>query len=391
MPLTLLLPKFTHPAIEERYAAWQNRVLLQRAAPGTAVIEYDPSRSAGEVLRGIETSQVLVVTHPLFVAGREIVTLLSTALDRHPEAFAALPVANQSAHPAQQRSPDVPYLTLRQFQEQASAVAASGTSKSQLVDWDTSDPAVYLARTAGLSASGSTLSGALKGRRVAIASQAYIHRYSSHRGQLRSDLLDRIPVTARSILEFGCGEAALGAALKARQACRVVGVELDPEAAAIARHRLDAVHGGDVRTLVRTLGERFDWIVGGDILEHLDEPWSFLSELRRLAAPGGHLLLSLPNVASWPIVADLLRGRFDYVYMGILCAGHLRFFTRPMIEEMLEIAGWQVVAIEPQEAFSTAEGEALRRKLREAEIPHSEQDLVTPGFYVIARNDVTGL
>ena len=94
------------------------------------------------------------------------------------------------------------------------------------------------------------------------------------------------------------------------------------------------------------LDEHFDWIVGGDIVEHLDEPWSFLAELRRVAAPGGHLLLSIPNLANASVVADLLHGRFDYVYMGLTCVGHLRFFTRQSIEDMLTIAGWTVVAID---------------------------------------------
>ena len=166
----------------------------------------------------------------------------------------------------------------------------------------------------------------------------------------------------------------------------MVGIELDSEAAAVAATRLDAVHTGDVRTLVDRVDERFESIVGGDILEHLDEPWTFLMELRKLAEPGGQLLLSVPNVASWPIVADLLRGRFDYVYMGITCAGHLRFFTRQTIEEMLTIAGWTPVAVEPQPQFVTPEFEDFSAKLTAAGIEHSLPDLITPGFYVHARN-----
>jgi tRNA1(Val) A37 N6-methylase TrmN6 len=40
------------------------------------------------------------------------------------------------------------------------------------------------------------------------------------------------------VLDLGCASGALGAALKARQGCAVVGVEVDPLYAARARERL---------------------------------------------------------------------------------------------------------------------------------------------------------
>ena len=95
----------------------------------------------------------------------------------------------------------------------------------------------------------------------------------------------------------------------------------------------------------------------------------------------------MPNVGSWPIVADLLRGRFDYVYMGITCAGHLRFFTRTTIEEMLQISGWSVVSIDPQDSFITPEYQKFEEGLTRAGIPHSREDLLTTGFYITARNE----
>ena len=202
----------------------------------------------------------------------------------------------------------------------------------------------------------------------------------------REDLLARIGIDAKSVLEFGCGEAPLGAALKQRQRCRVVGIEIDPRAAAIAGKRIDNVYCGDVREIVAIIRERFDWIIGGDIVEHLDEPWSFLSDLRRIAAPGGKLLLSLPNIANAAVISDLLRGRFDYVYMGLTCVGHLRFFTKQTIEEMLTIAGWEVVSIEPQETTATAGRDELLRMLDQARAPYSKNDVLPAGYYVTARN-----
>ena len=126
----------------------------------------------------------------------------------------------------------------------------------------------------------------LTGLEVGIVANEYVHRWSLSADKYADDLLDRIGTEAKSILEFGCGEeASWGEALKKRQKCRVVGIELDPDAAEIAKKRVDEVHRGDVREIVRLLNERFDWIIGGDIVEHLDDPWSVLADLRRLSAP----------------------------------------------------------------------------------------------------------
>jgi SAM-dependent methyltransferase len=387
MTLALLFPRFLHPAIEERYACWQGEMLIRKHAPDAEVHHYDPTRPLSKTIHGLQADFMLVVTDPLLVPTPELPARLMRALETRTDAAAAVPVSNESSHPQQRVGPPRNYLTLSQFQDVAAEVAASSHQR-EMVNWDSSDPGVFLARTHQFADTEAVPNQSLQGRPVVLDRSTYIHRFPSHRGQLRGDLLERIDPAAKTILEFGCGEAALGAALKARQSCRVIGIELDPDAAATARKRIDAVLVGDVRDVIYKLKERFEWIVGGDILEHLDEPWTFLMELKKVSAPGGHLILSLPNIASWPIINDLLRGRFDYVYMGILCAGHLRFFTRQSIEEMLAIAGWTVVSIEPQELFLGKEFDQMKAKLNAAGIEYSEPDLATPGYYVIARNDV---
>src|SRR5262249_56608383 len=71
----------------------------------------------------------------------------------------------------------------------------------------------------------------------------------------RPELLALVPADAREVLDVGCGAGRFGAGLKARQPCRVVGLELDPDAAAAARTRLDAVHEGDIETATPPLAE----------------------------------------------------------------------------------------------------------------------------------------
>ena len=44
----------------------------------------------------------------------------------------------------------------------------------------------------------------------------------------------------------------------------------------------------------------FDVIVFSDILEHLYDPIAVLTAHVELLKPGGHILVSLPNIAAWP-------------------------------------------------------------------------------------------
>jgi SAM-dependent methyltransferase len=382
MPPAVLLPAFDHPALEERYAHWQCQMLLRRDHAVT--YWYEPDETAAGASEEVEEEFVLVITDPLLLPSPRLGERLQAALG---DAFAAVPGTNHAGEPRQVVE-IAPYMTLREFEERAENMRSRLSEQAGLpvLHWGTHDPGAFLCRTSSLRKLRKPLGRALEGEHVVIARDVLVHRWASLRGQTRHDLLDRIDTSARNVLEFGCGEAPLGAALKKRQKCRVVGVEIDRDAAAIARKRIDDVYCGDVREIVAILDEPFDFIVGGDIVEHLDEPWSFLADLRRISAPGGKLLLSLPNVAHASIVADLLQGRFDYVYMGLTCVGHLRFFTRRSVEEMLDIAGWEVVSIEPQSLAITAEQTRLLDGLRAAQVPFAENEVAPTGFYVIARN-----
>ena len=382
--IAVLLPRFEHGAIEERYASWQTRLLLQRGEDHARVLVYEPDVPASSILQRSTEEFVLVLTDPLLLASSTIGVGLRRAL-MSTGAAAAVPTTNEAAEPRQRRTPPAPYLTLRELEE-VFALVSIEASPSTVIPWESHDPAAFLARRSTLASLEVPLRQALRGLDVAIVGSEYAHRWSSMRGQTRHDLLSRIDPKATRILEFGCGEAPLGQALKERQPCRVVGIELDPEAASIAATRIDAVHRGDARAIVETLGEQFDVIIGGDIVEHLDEPWSFLEALRRVAAPGATLLLSIPNLANASLVSDLVRGRFDYVYMGLTCVGHVRFFTRQTIVDMLTIAGWTDVHLEAQDAVATPARDRMLAGLAAAGIEHSREDLLPTGYYVTARN-----
>jgi 2-polyprenyl-3-methyl-5-hydroxy-6-metoxy-1,4-benzoquinol methylase len=155
----------------------------------------------------------------------------------------------------------------------------------------------------------------------------------------------------RRVLDLGCASGVVGAALKARQGCEVVGIELDPAYAADAADRLDRVVRGDLDVLASgdaallDLG-RFDCLLAGDVLEHLRDPWLVLGRFAGLLDPGGAAVVSLPNVRFWETFWQVgVRGTWPQHAEGIFDRTHLRWFTLRDAWALLEGAGLRVEAV----------------------------------------------
>jgi 2-polyprenyl-3-methyl-5-hydroxy-6-metoxy-1,4-benzoquinol methylase len=171
----------------------------------------------------------------------------------------------------------------------------------------------------------------------------YRRRVESHGlGGSHHHILAEIPPGAR-VLDLGCASGYLAAAMAAL-GCTVVGFERDPAEAELARRHCEEVIVGDVEAEDEraAIPGGFDVVVMGDVLEHLADPWAVLRFVRGRLAPGGFALVSVPNVAAWPVRLGLLRGRFEYADLGILDRTHLRFFTRETAHELARSSGFAV-------------------------------------------------
>jgi 2-polyprenyl-3-methyl-5-hydroxy-6-metoxy-1,4-benzoquinol methylase len=132
-------------------------------------------------------------------------------------------------------------------------------------------------------------------------------------------------VTGKRILDVGAGGGGIGRAIKAEAPKELVAIEIDLRA-----HEILAEHYDRVLTDITPVkNEQFDWIIILDVLEHLAKPAVFLANLRDLLAPGGSILISVPNVAHWSVRIPLFFwGSFEYRSVGIMDGTHLQFFSR---------------------------------------------------------------
>lgn len=175
----------------------------------------------------------------------------------------------------------------------------------------------------------------------------------SYYTQVNTDLLRHIPADAALVVETGCGAGALGAAYKQINPLgRYVGLELFPEAAAAASARLDQVVQGNVEEIclkeVLGEGQPVDCLVYGDVLDHLQNPWSLLTQHVDCLKPDGQVVACIPNAQHWSLLLQLLHGKWDYQEAGLLDKTHLRFFTLDSIQKLFAQAGLLVHEVLPR-------------------------------------------
>lgn len=133
------------------------------------------------------------------------------------------------------------------------------------------------------------------------------------------------------VLDVGAGN---GTAVRALRAAGIDAYGIEPESRAV-----DAARGEGAGTVVRgtledhPLGGRFDVVRMYQTLEHMPDPVDALVRARDLLAPGGRLVIGVPNLGS------VDRRLFGASWDGLELPRHLYHFTRSSLRMVLGAAG----------------------------------------------------
>lgn len=144
----------------------------------------------------------------------------------------------------------------------------------------------------------------------------YRERYRRERPGWRSsgdefETLTRQRVGAGSrVLDLGCGRGGVMELLW-REVRRAVGT--DPDLASLREHRAGLPLVCARGEALPFAAESFDVVIALWVLEHLPEPEVVLRGVRRVLAPGGHLLFLTPN-AGHPL---LMVNRFSWAFPAV--------------------------------------------------------------------------
>jgi 2-polyprenyl-3-methyl-5-hydroxy-6-metoxy-1,4-benzoquinol methylase len=165
----------------------------------------------------------------------------------------------------------------------------------------------------------------------------------------REEMLEFVPLTAKKILDVGCGEGNFINQIKARQEVEAWGVEIVDSIAAIAKDSFYKLFNLSIEDTIPQLPKKyFDCIIFNDVLEHTVNPQEILKLIIENLADDGCIISSIPNVRYLPNLYQLIMHK-DWKYDergGILDATHLRFFTKKSILRLFDECGYKVEKIQ---------------------------------------------
>jgi len=152
-----------------------------------------------------------------------------------------------------------------------------------------------------------------------------------------------------SILDVGCATGALLANLRDRstgsesacneisRAWRVTGAEISPSAAYAKNERKLDVYNIPLEK-IKFKEYTFDVVLASHLIEHLNDPKTFLSETHRILKDNGRCFITTPNIDGFQarLFSDRWRSAiFDHLYL----------FSARTLSAMLKKAGFQIESI----------------------------------------------
>ena len=150
------------------------------------------------------------------------------------------------------------------------------------------------------------------------------------------------------VLDVGCACGDLGVALKEHRSATMHGLEYNQGSIDIALETgaYEEIHQFNLDEITEESFSqykgKFDYIVCGDVLEHLRNPMYSLNILKSYLKEDGRIIASIPNVAHMSIKSNLLVNDFTYTPLGLLDETHIHLFTHKSIALGLSSIGLKV-------------------------------------------------
>jgi 2-polyprenyl-3-methyl-5-hydroxy-6-metoxy-1,4-benzoquinol methylase len=127
-------------------------------------------------------------------------------------------------------------------------------------------------------------------------------------------------VASPTVTDIGCGDGfdvfMLSRLPEARACASFTGIDLDNQNISYCRARAQFEGADKLHFVTRDVvnsplrpGDLGDIVICSEMVEHLPEPDEFIGQVAGALPPGGHLILTTPNAASWPARVKRALGR----------------------------------------------------------------------------------
>ncbi|MEE2959228.1 MAG: methyltransferase domain-containing protein [Myxococcota bacterium] len=197
-------------------------------------------------------------------------------------------------------------------------------------------------------------------------------RYLLRRARVLDLIQSLSSSSGKKLLEIGCGSGALLADLNLA-GYEVNAVEESSEARAMATE-LTLGNVSIDQDFSQLTSQSFDWIMGLEVLEHIENDQAALNNWCEFLVPGGRALLSVPaHKKKWGISDQW--------------AGHYRRYEKDEFISLIESAGMKLVHIENY-GFPLAN---ILEPIRNQKLKHSLQKQKDEGLDLESRSHQSGI
>lgn len=165
-------------------------------------------------------------------------------------------------------------------------------------------------------------------------------KHTSYNGA-RVDLLtlDYFDFSNKTVLDIGCYQGANAKYLKEKyDKVSYIGLEGNAEAISNVYSEVDEIHRVDLDNVDFSVLKKtnIDFIILGDVLEHLKEPDDLMLKVKKIIHQDTIIIVSIPNIQYYETFLQLLSGNFPRRERGVFDKTHLRWFTHKEFKKMIE-------------------------------------------------------
>lgn len=154
-------------------------------------------------------------------------------------------------------------------------------------------------------------------------------------------------IKVQHVLDLGAGNGAMCGVLE-KAGFKPAGMEYDKNGHALALQAYPSIrfyHLGvqDDPALIMKEEAPFDAVVSTEVIEHLFSPHLLPRFAHFCLKPGGHLVISTPYHGYFKNLVLAILGKWDQHHGPLWHGGHIKFWSRSTLTELLAQSGFQVI------------------------------------------------
>ncbi len=165
-----------------------------------------------------------------------------------------------------------------------------------------------------------------------------------------SDIISRHLPAGSSVLDLGAGEGALSQRLQ-DIGYHVTAADMDRnqfKPSDIPFFQVNFNSQPELDIFIRQNENRFDLVMGIEVIEHVENPFAYVRLLKQLIKPGGFVLITTPNITSWYSRLNfLMHGRFHQFSDSDLSYGHVAPVTSWELGVILRSENMEIITLSP--------------------------------------------